>query len=82
MNGTVTVSLKDFDELREASEKANLLLKKVTQAAKELEIFLSFIITQENLDNYIEEFNNQSTGSKIKIIDGRVKVSLNETDSN
>jgi hypothetical protein len=82
MNGTVTISLKDFDELREAGEKANLLLKKVTQAAKELEIFLSFIITQENLDNYIEEFNNQSTGSKIKIIDGRVKVSLNETDSN
>lgn len=82
MNGTVTISLKDFDELREAGEKANLLLKKVTQAAKELEIFLSYMITQENLDNYIEEFNNQSTGSKIKIIDGRVKVSLNETNSN
>ena len=82
MNGTVTISLKDFNELRESSEKADLLLKKVSQAAKELEIFLSYMITQENFDKYIEEFNRQSVGSKIKIIDGRVKVSLNETNSN
>jgi sarcosine oxidase delta subunit len=82
MNGTVTIPLKDFDELREAGEQANAAKRTILEAAKELEVFLSFLITRENLDGYIEEFNRQSSGSEIKVINGRVKVYLNGTNKN
>ena len=82
MNGTVTIPLKDFDELREAVEQANTAKRTILEAAKELEVFLSFLITKENLDEYIEEFNRQSSGSEIKVINGRVKVYLNGTNKN
>lgn len=79
MTGTVTVSLKDFDELREAKEKADEALTGVTRAAKELEVFLSFIVSRDNITEYIEEFNRQSQKSKISVIDGRAKIAFNDT---
>lgn len=77
MNGTVTIPLQEFDELREAGTKAKEAKKLITEAAKELEVFLSFMITRENLTEYIDEFNRQSAGSQIVISNGRVKVQLN-----
>lgn len=76
MNGTVTISLTDFDELRNSSSKALELQTSLVRAAKELEVFLSYLITRENIDEHIEEFNQQSTGSKILIIDGKAKIKL------
>jgi len=81
MTGTVTVSLKDFDELREAKEKADESLTGITRAAKELEVFLSFICTRDNITEYIEEFNRQSQKSKISVIDGRAKIAFNDTQN-
>lgn len=76
MNGTVTIPLKEFDELREAGTKAKAAQALINEVAKELEVFLSFMITRENLTEYIDEFNRQSTGSQIVISNGRVKVQL------
>lgn len=77
MNGTVTIPLKEFDELRESGTKAKEAQTLITEAAKELEVFLSFMITRENLTEYIDEFNRQSARSQIVISNGRVKVQLN-----
>jgi len=74
MNGTVTIQLQDFDELREAQSKADTRLAGLSRAAKELEVFLSFLCTRESIGMYVEEFNKQSRTSRINIEDGRAKI--------
>lgn len=74
MKGTVTISLTDFEDLREAQSKANTRLSGLTKAAKELEVFLSFLSTRESIGIYVEEFNRQSETSRINIAEGRAKI--------
>jgi hypothetical protein len=74
MNGTVTISLKDFDELREAQSQADTRQAGLSRAAKELEVFLSFLCTREYITEYVEEFNKQSKSSRINIDEGRAKI--------
>lgn len=78
MDGTVTIPLKDFDELRNSTKESQELKQKLSRAAKEIEVFLSFLCTRENIQIYVDEFNNQSSQATIKIIDGRAKVQINE----
>lgn len=78
VDGTVTIPLKDFDELRNSTKESQELKQKLSRAAKEIEVFLSFLCTRENIQIYVDEFNNQSSRSTIKIIDGRAKVQINE----
>lgn len=82
MTGTVTIPLKDFDELREAQSKADESLAGLTRAAKELEVFLSFLITRESISEYVEEFNRQSQRSTISVVDGRAKIAFNNGPKN
>jgi len=77
MNGSVTIALKDFDDLRKASEDTAKLKERLLRATKELEVFLSFLCTREHIKEYVEEFNAQSTTSSIVIEDGRAKIKLN-----
>ena len=74
MTGTVTISIKDFDSLRNAESSASDERINITRAAKELEVFLSFLCTRESLSEYVEEFNRQSTTSRINLQDGRAKI--------
>jgi hypothetical protein len=78
MNGTVTLPLKDFDELRNSSKDTQDMQKKLNRAAKEIEVFLSFLCTRENIQIYVDEFNNQSSQATIRIVDGKAKVQINE----
>jgi hypothetical protein len=78
MNGTVTIPLEEFDKLREASKDALELKDKLKRAAKEIEVFLSFLCTREHIQEYVDEFNNQSSRATIKIVDGKAKVQINE----
>jgi hypothetical protein len=75
---TVTLSLKEFDELREVESRAQKLIESTKRAALEIEVFLSFLITRENITEYVEEFNRQSTKSQIKIVEGRAKIQLHD----
>ena len=43
MQGSVTISIKDFDNLRGAEEQASQKSDMMHRAAKELEVFLSFL---------------------------------------
>ena len=76
MNGTVTISLEDFEKLQNSSKAAKELQDKLKLASKEIEVFLSFLCTRENIQVYVDEFNSQSK-TKIKLIDGRAKIQLN-----
>jgi len=82
MTGTVTIPLKDFDDLRDAQSKADESLAGLTRAAKELEVFLSFLVTRENISEYVEEFNRQSQRSTISVVDGRAKIAFNNGSKN
>lgn len=78
MDGTVTIPLKDFDELRNSSETAIQMKQKLSTAAKEIEVFLSFLCTREHIQVYVDEFNKQASRTTIKIVDGKAKVQINE----
>ena len=49
MQGSVTISIKDFDNLRGAEEQASQKSDMMHRAAKELEVFLSFLVTREHI---------------------------------
>ena len=74
MNGTVTISLKDFQKLQMSQTETDERSKGIRQAAKELEVFLSFLITRESISEYLDEFNRQSTTCRINIVEGRAKI--------
>jgi hypothetical protein len=76
MVGTVTISLADFESLRKQADSGNKASEDIVKAAKELEVFLSFLITRENIDEHIQEFNSYSKRCKIRLIEGRAKIQI------
>ena len=74
MTGSVTLSIQDFDNLREAQSKADTQSSGLSRAAKELEVFLSFLCTRESIQIYVDEFNKQSRTSRINLAEGRAKI--------
>ena len=70
----MTLSLKSFDELRNAKEETDRKDEMLRRAAKELEVFLSFLVTRENIQEYMDEFNRQSSTCRINLDDGRAKI--------
>lgn len=78
MNGTVTISLEDFKKLENAQDLATKMRTGTLQAAKELEVFLSFLCTREDIKPYIDEFNKQAKRAQIILNDGRAKIKINE----
>jgi hypothetical protein len=81
MVGTVTISLADFDSLRKQADSGSKVTDEIVKAAKELEVFLSFLITRENIDDHVEEFNSYSKRCKIKIVEGRAKIQITNEES-
>ena len=69
MKGTVTISLEDYEKLVESTTKYNSLKNSTAYSLKELQVFLSFLCTRENIEKHIEEFNRQSKKSRIVIKD-------------
>jgi len=80
MVGTVTISLADFESLRKQAESGSKVSEDIMKAAKELEVFLSFLVTRENIDEHIDEFNSYSKRCKIKIIEGRAKIQITDDE--
>tara|TARA_R100000781_G_C4003025_1_gene101006 strand:+ start:152 stop:385 length:234 start_codon:yes stop_codon:yes gene_type:complete len=74
MQGTVSISLKDYEELKKSNTEAQELKDDMLATMKELQIFLSFLCTRSNLELYVEEYNKQAKSSRIKLSGGRVKI--------
>ena len=74
VKGSVTISIEDYHALLDASTTAMELKESTRLAAKELQVFLSFLCTRSEIDKYVEEFNLQSATSKITLVNGRAKI--------
>jgi len=72
--GTVTISLDDYHALIESNSKSLELKENLQLAVKELQVFLSFLCTREDIEKYVEEFNRQSKTTKININGGIAKI--------
>lgn len=78
MVGTVTISLEDFESLKAESTSGATVKANILKAAKELEVFISFLSTREGMMDHIEEFNSYSKTCRIHIVDGRAKIEIIE----
>ena len=78
VKGSVTISLDDYHALTDSNTKSLELKDKLSLAVKELQVFLSFLCTREDLEKYVEEFNRQSKTSKININGGIAKIELKD----
>lgn len=78
MVGTVTISLEDFESLKSQSASGAAVKANILKAAKELEVFISFLSTREGMMEHIEEFNSYSKTCRIHIVDGRAKIEIIE----
>lgn len=80
MTGTVTMTIDDYELLKLNAESGKIERSGILRAAKELEVFLTFLITRENIDEHLDEFNSYSKTCKVRIIDGRAKIELLNND--
>jgi hypothetical protein len=76
VKGTVTISTEDYHKFLEANSKSVDARQDLELAVKELQVFLSFLCTREDIDKYIAEFNRQSKTSEININGGIAKIEL------
>ena len=74
VKGTVSISLDDYHTLLDSSTKSLELKDNLQLAVKELQVFLSYLCTRENLEGYVEEFNRQSKTTKININGSIAKI--------
>ena len=74
VKGTVSISIEDYHALLDSSSKALELKENLHLTIKELQVFLSYLCTRENIENHVEEFNKQSKTSIININGGIVKI--------
>ena len=76
IKGTVSISLEDYHELINHESLYKQREEGLATAAKELQVFLSFLCSRENIDKYVEEFNKQSQTSKIVIEGTYAKIEM------
>lgn len=79
VKGSVSISLEDYHTFIEQAIRFKDKEEMLTQATKEMQVFLSFLCTRENIEKYVEEFNKQSKTSRIVIEGSYAKIELKTT---
>ena len=74
VKGTVNISLDDYHKLVDSSTKSSELKDNLQRAIKELQVFLSYLCTREDIEKHVKEFNRQSKTAKININGGIAKI--------
>ena len=75
VKGQVTINLEDYHALLDAKIQTLGLQEKSDLLLKELQVFLSFIVSRTDIAPYLTEFNKQSKTSVIEInTNGTVKI--------
>tara|TARA_Y100000361_G_C11123354_1_gene324532 strand:- start:724 stop:972 length:249 start_codon:yes stop_codon:yes gene_type:complete len=74
MKGTVTISLEDFEKLKDSNTQSEEYKSRTLYAMKEIQVFLSFLCTRSNIETHVEEFNRQSKSSRIKLKNGKAII--------
>lgn len=78
LSGTVTITLEDYQALLDHHTKTTEAEEKTKLAAKELQVFLTFICDKTDISKYIDEFNRQSKTSEIIISNGRAQIKFKD----
>ena len=76
--GTVTITLEDYHSFIDASLVLKEKTENLTLAAKELQVFLSFLCNQIDIEQHIESFNKQSSTSSIEFTNGRAQIKFKD----
>ena len=76
VQGTVTISIQDYNKLQDEYKKALELERKFIEVSQELEVFLSWLGTRYGVDEHIQKYNMQSTKARIVINDGKAKIEI------
>ena len=72
----MSISLEDYHAFIEQAISFKQKEDNLTQAANELQVFLSFLCTRENIEKYIAEFNKQSKTSRITLEGSYAKIEI------
>ena len=78
VKGSVTISIEDFQEFCKSAERSQEIKDNFRLAVKELQVFLSFLATRENIEKYIKEFNRQSQTSQIVFEGTQAKIEIKD----
>ena len=78
VKGSVTISIEDFQEFCKSAERSQEIRGNFQLAVKELQVFLSFLATRKDIENYIEEFNRQSKTSQIVFKGTQAKIEIKD----
>ena len=78
VKGTVSITISDFQSLVEAAEKAAETREGFNKAAKELQVFLSYLVTRIDIEKYVTSFNTQSKTSRIVFDGNKAKIELKD----
>lgn len=70
----MSITLEDYHTLLDSNIKSVKLKDNLNLAVKELQVFLSYLCTRENIERHVEEFNKQSKTTKININGGIAKI--------
>ena len=65
VDGSVTISIKDFQNFLKSAEKNVEIRDNFRLAIKEMQVFISFLASRAELEKYVGEFNRQSKTSTI-----------------
>ena len=74
MKGSVTISLEDYEKLKDAESNAKELVGNTKLATKELQVFLSFLCSRGYIKPFVDEFNRQSSTSIIIIESDKARI--------
>ena len=78
VKGSVTISIEDYHALIDSKTRSLEITESAALVIKELQVFLSFLCTREDIEKHVEEFNRQSKTSKINMSGGIAKIELND----
>jgi len=82
LSGTVTITLEDYQALLDHHTRTAETEEKTKLAAKELQVFLTYICDKTDISNYLDEFNRQSKTSQIVITNDRAQIKFKDEKEN
>ena len=82
LSGTVTITLEDYQALLDNHTKISEREEKTKLAAKELQVFLTYMCDKTDISKYVEEFNRQSKTAQILITNGRAQIKFKDEKEN
>ena len=76
VKGSVTISIEDYHAFVDTAINYQEKGSKTELLIKELQVFLSYMVTRTEIEPYVVEFNKQSKTSSIELNNGIAKIKI------